>query len=467
MQITLVAPGAGAKPRADADTATTPGTDAPSFLGLLKSLAGEKLTGSGATASKGRRHTAQQSSDTPSGGSLLPAPIVLSDLPPGSILQPTPAVQTQPITVRTTSTSTSDRITSPAHAAAVPLQETSGTRQSMSTIVGRQESGLGTPGSHEEGAPTPPNDTAPPDSARHGSGAASLPVPLQGSGDVLLSAPLQGSGTAPLPAPPHGSGTAPLSAPPHGDQPTARSLPAGATALETFANLTVMPASPATLVNPGSSATQPTQTVASATPPAPATSSPPLMTATTGNVDQRAHQTHVAEPAPGIISLAEHPSTVPVAVTANAAPARPATFTEMTQQLTAQATLLHAGQQTTMRLRLSPPALGDVQVLMRRDAAGNLSAHLVAASHGAAEALGANLHSLRAALDQHSQGQHAEVSLGWQTGTGQGHQQSNQQPTRETLQDAPQAENKTGSAKTTAPLVTRARQAGSTIDYDA
>ncbi len=74
----------------------------------------------------------------------------------------------------------------------------------------------------------------------------------------------------------------------------------------------------------------------------------------------------------------------------------------LTQMIVHQAVLLQRGDSTEMRLRLSPPALGQIQVTIRRDAQGALSAQLTPSTHAAAALLTAHQQTIRDALAAHS-----------------------------------------------------------------
>jgi|GEM_PF-5635189 len=161
------------------------------------------------------------------------------------------------------------------------------------------------------------------------------------------------------------------------------------------------------------------------------------------------------------------PGGTDVIVTATGEPIHP-TMATATQPIVAQAALLGNGQAAEMRLRLHPPALGHVNVVMRRDALGALSAHLVPATREASDILNANLHHLRSALEQHSNGHGASVSVG-QHDTGSG---GNRQAQRERGTFAANGGNSQSSAiaqvESSAPArVARTTISTTTIDYDA
>ena len=163
--------------------------------------------------------------------------------------------------------------------------------------------------------------------------------------------------------------------------------------------------------------------------------------------------------------------TQPTSISAPTAPTHPA-VANAAHQIVAQAQLLHNGQSAEMRLRLRPPDLGEVNVTVRRDADGGLTVHLVAATREAASALNANMHFLRASLDQHSTGRGAEVTLGQHDSAGSSPQHGRNQPTPGQEQDGstrdapPSALNKLAATSIRASPNTQSIR-NSTVDYDA
>jgi len=150
-------------------------------------------------------------------------------------------------------------------------------------------------------------------------------------------------------------------------------------------------------------------------------------------------------------------------------PPHPAVM-QAAHQIVTQATLLHNGQATEMQLRLRPPELGDVQVTLRRDANGVISAHLIPATREAGAIINANLHHLRQSLDRQSAGGQAQVSVGHRDAAD--HHQHANRGQRSHEDDA----SSTAAPQTTAndaqtPADTRRshriEQTGVTVDYDA
>jgi flagellar hook-length control protein FliK len=136
-----------------------------------------------------------------------------------------------------------------------------------------------------------------------------------------------------------------------------------------------------------------------------------------------------------------------------------------TQHLIAEVRLLQNGATTEMHLRLRPPDLGDVQVLLRRDHAGDLAVQLTPATREAAAALETHLHHLRDALDTHSANHHAEVTLRHHDDAPAHYHQGRQHtPAGDEAEEALADETMPAASKST---VTRAQRAQSTIDYDA
>ncbi len=122
------------------------------------------------------------------------------------------------------------------------------------------------------------------------------------------------------------------------------------------------------------------------------------------------------------------------AVTATGGTAAPATphpaVVNASREIALQAQLVGRGQSAEMRLRLRPPDLGEVGVTVRRSATGGLTVHLAPASPEAAAVLRAHLPHLQTALEPHSQGQGAQVTLGQHDASGSSHRRA----------DAPDAE---------------------------
>ena len=155
-------------------------------------------------------------------------------------------------------------------------------------------------------------------------------------------------------------------------------------------------------------------------------------------------------------------------ITTPATPTHPA-VANATHQIVAQAQLLQNGQTAEMRLRLRPPDLGEVNVTVRRDATGGLTVHLVAATSEAASALNANMHFLRASLDQHSHGRGAEVTLGQHDAAGsppqqgRGHATPGQENDGSLLEETSISINKLSTTQSQPSPSVR----NSTVDYDA
>ncbi len=181
-------------------------------------------------------------------------------------------------------------------------------------------------------------------------------------------------------------------------------------------------------------------------------------------------QASVTFAAPGATS---GPSGASVAVSAPAATSSAATthpaVASATTQIVAQATLVQNGQTAEMRLRLRPPDLGDLSVTLRRDMTGALTVRLVPATGEAAAVLGASLHHLHAALDQHSANGRASVSVD-QRDVADQRQSAGQHPGSE----RPGADGGSATPGGAAPAArsggTRAARAPATasgIDYDA
>jgi|GEM_PF-5125484 len=145
----------------------------------------------------------------------------------------------------------------------------------------------------------------------------------------------------------------------------------------------------------------------------------------------------------------------------------PAPIPQIAQQLVAQATMVKSGQSTEMRLRLRPPELGDVSIIMRRDATGALTTTLIPATQAAYAALQANMHHLRAVLVPHSQGAAPDVQL---MASGQQFQ-SNGQGNFQSQQQTSQYTGTVGAGEfATTPVVTvpiTARRSHGLVDYDA
>ncbi len=149
----------------------------------------------------------------------------------------------------------------------------------------------------------------------------------------------------------------------------------------------------------------------------------------------------------------------------NAASVHPAVATA-TQRIVAEARLLQNGAATEMRLRLRPPDLGDVQVVLRRDHAGDLAVHLIPATREAAAALDAHLHHLRDALDAQSANHHAEVTLRrFDDAPSHQHQGRQQTATGDDATDETLATTPSNPAVSATPG--RTRLARSALDYDA
>ncbi len=143
---------------------------------------------------------------------------------------------------------------------------------------------------------------------------------------------------------------------------------------------------------------------------------------------------------------------------------------QTSQQIVAQAALLHNGQTTEMQLRLRPPELGEVRITLRRDAGGVISAHLVPATQEAGAILNANLHHLRQTLNQQSTGGRAEVSVGHRDAADH-HQHANQgrhlHEDDTTSPIAPAATANNAQATAASRRSHHAGQAGASVDYDA
>jgi Flagellar hook-length control protein FliK len=147
----------------------------------------------------------------------------------------------------------------------------------------------------------------------------------------------------------------------------------------------------------------------------------------------------------------------------------PSSIEQMTNQVTAQAQLIQNGQSAEMRLRLRPPDLGDVQITLRRDAEGVLSAHLVPVQHDATLLLTQHISHLQQALDQHSHGGHAEVSIGQQeTGDRQSRRQGQQWTgAASSSWESDDTDSSTTSLARASPISGRSRATQSLVDYNA
>ncbi len=158
-------------------------------------------------------------------------------------------------------------------------------------------------------------------------------------------------------------------------------------------------------------------------------------------------------------------ATVAAATTvAPQAPPHPA-VANATAQIAAQAQMLAPGQASEIRLRLRPPDLGEVQVQIRRNAAGALAVHLFPALPEAAQVLNANLEHLRAALTPHSQGAAPDVTLEQRDASGQSRQ--HQQGQAGTSGDRDTQIPSGLPAAVPAPSRVARLAAGTRIDYDA
>jgi hypothetical protein len=139
-----------------------------------------------------------------------------------------------------------------------------------------------------------------------------------------------------------------------------------------------------------------------------------------------------------------------------------------TARVVATAQTLARGATAELQLRLRPPDLGAVQVILRRSAGGDLTVQLIPATHAAADALGANLHHLRAALEAHSPGQHADVTLHTPPGESDARQHASGQ--HRAPQHEEDAVNPTPPAASPTRASTGARvptRTGSGVDYTA
>lgn len=147
----------------------------------------------------------------------------------------------------------------------------------------------------------------------------------------------------------------------------------------------------------------------------------------------------------------------------------PPAIQEVIQQALAQAVLLRQGQATEMRLRLRPPALGEVQITVRRDALGQLSAHLAPTTAAATAMLIAHQQDLRIALAQHSatgsgpSAQQVTISIGMEQKGGEHREQDAHPGAERQMPGTAPAE----SWHITAAAPTRSARTGSLIDYDA
>nr|MBA3827066.1 flagellar hook-length control protein FliK [Ktedonobacterales bacterium] len=145
-----------------------------------------------------------------------------------------------------------------------------------------------------------------------------------------------------------------------------------------------------------------------------------------------------------------------------ATPTHPAVV-NATREIVAQAQLLGHGQSAEMRLRLRPPELGEVGVTIRRTATGGLTMHINPASPAAAAVLRSHLPQLQTALDQQSQGQGAQVTLGQHDASGSSHRQGGGNGARGDEHAPPSSSTPTASRPVASARVTR----NTALDYDA
>jgi flagellar hook-length control protein FliK len=208
------------------------------------------------------------------------------------------------------------------------------------------------------------------------------------------------------------------------------------------------------------SAEAPRQTAMSAAANAPIPPTPPRKTAATSATLATANDVSVAN-MPGNGPTV---STTPISVPTSTPITHPA-VQNAAHQIAAQAQLVQSGQTAEMRLRLRPPDLGEVQVTIRRTATGSLAVHLIPATSEASAALTTNLHLLRGALEPHSQGQSAQVTLTQHHASGS--PQHGGRHNEQTPEDTAAANHDTPAQTTASNTLPRPRPNLGTIDYDA
>lgn len=324
-------------------------------------------------------------------------------------------------------------------------------------------------------AATPANLVLAATNPTHGSGIANQPAPLVGATDQGHALLAQVAALATMPraastarrtsepagtiAPPAPANTVASDPSPSSGIMVAHNTPAGAPGTDLLLAPS-LPASAGAMANGG------TQTGASI----PVAQGMPEAVAAAGDLGVVAPRRTSARTTDASMPIFAAPGTGMVAgrmqlAGSNAASVHPAVATA-TQRIVAEARLLQNGAATEMRLRLRPPDLGDVQVVLRRDHAGDLAVHLIPATREAAAALDAHLHHLRDALDAQSANHHAEVTLRrFDDAPSHQHQGRQQTATGDDATDVTLATTPSNPAVSATPG--RTRLARSALDYDA